>query len=108
MEVENRHGHKGPLHESNAMTTGDPTQVIGVLRDVLLAHMDNAETLPEYQVQSAVYIGRQSGRLISESDITSCHDVPGGLRLTMRSGHEYELTLNYCQEEPSAEGEGES
>ena len=73
------------------MTSGDPGQVLDVLRDVLLKHMQ--EGLPDYQVQSAVFIGKKSQRLISENDIIDTKDIPGGLRLTMRSGAEYDLIL---------------
>jgi hypothetical protein len=71
----------------------DASQVMDVLRDVLVQHMDHPQALDVYRVQSAVYIGRTSGRLISEQDIISGHDVPGGIRLTMRSGDEFDLTL---------------
>ena len=82
------------------MTTnrGDPGQVLDVLRDVLLQHIDNPDALPEYQVQSAVYIGAHSGRLMGDKDIIACRDSPGGLRLTMRSGHEYDLILKHSIE----------
>jgi hypothetical protein len=85
--------------------SGDPSQVLDVLRDVLLRHMDDPEALPVYRVQSAVLIGRRSGRLMSEDDVTSGHDIPNGLRLTMRSGDEYDLTLDWPKEE---EAEDES
>lgn len=71
----------------------DPAQVLGVLRDVLIAHMDSPMTMPDYRVQSAVYIGGRSGRLMSEADIISGHDIPSGLLLTMRDGSELRLTL---------------
>ena len=72
------------------MTNADPGQVLDVLRDVLLEHMQ--EGLPHYQVQSAVYIGKEGG-LLSEGDIGTGKDMPAGLRLTMRNGAEYDLIL---------------
>jgi hypothetical protein len=75
----------------------DPAQVLDVLRDVLVKHMDAPDALPDYQVQSAVFIGKHSGRLMSEDDVISGKDVPGGLRLTMRSGAEYDLTLTAAE-----------
>ena len=39
------------------MIAGDPGQVLDVLRNVLLEHMDLPDSLPDYQVQSTVYIG---------------------------------------------------
>jgi hypothetical protein len=72
----------------------DPSQVLYVLRDVLLKHMDSPDALPRYRVQSAVFIGRDSGRLMSHDDVVAGHDTPGGLRLTMRSGEEFDLTLS--------------
>jgi hypothetical protein len=44
-------------------------------------------------VESAVYIGKLSGRLLSERDLIDGGDVIGGLRLTMKSGAEYDLKL---------------
>ena len=76
---------------------GDPAQVLDVLRDVLVEHMDDPNALSDYRIQSAVWIGR-SGQLISDDDITSCRDIQRGLRLTMRSGHEYDLALDFAQE----------
>jgi hypothetical protein len=74
------------------MISADPSQVLDVLRDVLVTHMDDPKALAHYRIQSTVYIG-QTGRLMSEDDIISAYDVPIGLRLTMRSGAEYDLTL---------------
>jgi hypothetical protein len=85
------------------MSKGDPSQVLNVLRDVLVEHMDRPDSLDDYRIQSAVYIGRHSGRLMSEKDIISAHDVPNGLRLTMRSGEEYDLTLDFAREEEADE-----
>ncbi|CAN5888480.1 MAG: hypothetical protein H0W11_01745 [Gemmatimonadetes bacterium] len=67
----------------------DPSQVL----DVLLEHMRDEEGPAAYQVQSAVYIGKHSGRLISDDDILAARDVPGGLLLTMGDGSELRLTL---------------
>jgi len=75
---------------------GDPSQVIGTVRDVLLEHMQ--EGLDHYRVQSAVLIGKWSGRLMSEEQVASGDDVPHGLRLTMRSGAEYDLILRFAEE----------
>lgn len=72
---------------------GDPSQYIGVLRDLLLATGDNPDIGPWYQVQSAVYFGQHSGRLMTEEDTAAGRDMPGGLLLTMRDGSEYRLTL---------------
>jgi len=77
------------------MTNADPGQVIDVLRDVLLDHMQGdaeGKGLPHYRVQSAVYIGKEGG-LLSEGDIGTGKDMPAGLRLTMRNGAEYDLIL---------------
>jgi hypothetical protein len=80
------------------MSVGDPSQVLDVLRDVLVEHMDDNDSLPHYQIQSAVFIGG-TGRLIGEEQVLAGNDAPAGLRLTMRSGHEYDLTLrNSCSE----------
>lgn len=69
----------------------DPSQVLDVLRDVLLEHMNVG--LPVHRVLSAVYVGRRSGRLISDDDILAGRDAPGGLHLTMGDGSELRLTL---------------
>jgi hypothetical protein len=58
------------------MSDGDPVQVLVVLRDVLLAHMNDRHALPPYRVQSAV-------------------KKKGGLRLTMRSGYQYSGPANW-------------
>jgi len=84
------------------MSEDDIGQVLGVLRDVLVKHMDQAASVPEYRIQSAVFIGR-SGRLMSEKDSIATLDVPQGLRLTMRSGHEYDLLLNVARQDEIAE-----
>lgn len=76
--------------------TGDPAQVLDVLRQVLLEHMDNPEALPNYRVQSAVMIGKDSGRIITEEQIIDGRDVEGGLLLTMRDGSEYRLTFDFA------------
>ena len=78
------------------MIPGDAAQVLEVLRDVLIDGMDLYDSLPDFRVQSAVYIGKRSGRLISDENIIACDDAPHGLRLTMRSGCEYVLTLERC------------
>jgi hypothetical protein len=66
------------------------------MRDVLLEHM--TQGLYEYRIQSAVFIGHSSGRLISQNDIMDGHDSPGGLRITMQSGHEYDLTMTFAEQ----------
>ncbi len=68
----------------------DAAQVIDVLRDVLLEHMN--EGLPNYQVQSAVYTSQYTGRVIGEEEIID-GDSPNGLLITMRDGSEYRLTF---------------
>lgn len=71
----------------------DPAQVLDVLRDVLLTHMDDPDSLPHYRVQSAVYFELGSGRLLRDGDIIDgCY--PGGLILTMRNGSELRLLLS--------------
>ena len=57
---------------SEKIGKGDPEQVIDVLRDVLVKHMDETHSLPECRIQRAVYISRFSGRPISNDD--SAHD----------------------------------
>lgn len=74
----------------------DPGQVLNVMRDVLLEHMQ--EGLPQYQVQSAVFIVRGSGQIIGTEEVINGNASPSGLRLTMRSGDEYALSLDYCWE----------
>ncbi len=74
------------------MNSGDPGQVLDVLRDVLVEHMDREDSLPQYRIQSAVRIGN-SGRLMSNEDVSSGRDTLAGLRITMRSGDEYDLKL---------------
>jgi hypothetical protein len=81
--------------EHDPVGRGDPSQVLDALRGVLMAHMNKG--LPHYQVQSAVYIGQRSGRLMSDDDVIHGHDAIGGLRLTMQSGHEYDLTLTLAE-----------
>ena len=71
---------------------GNSSQVIPVLRDVLLEHMSGPDFGPWYQVQSAVYIG-YTGHLLKDEDIISGRDEPVGLLLTMADGTEYKLTL---------------
>jgi hypothetical protein len=80
------------------MNSGDPGQVLDVLRDVLIKHMDQPDSLNHYRIQSAVYIGH-SGRLISDDNIIAGNDSPAGLRLTMRSGAEYDLLLRFASQE---------
>jgi hypothetical protein len=70
---------------------GDPSQVLDVMRDVLWEHMKQG--LDDFVVESAVYIGKLSGRLLSERDLIDGGDFIGGLRLTMKSGAEYDLKL---------------
>jgi hypothetical protein len=85
------------------MNKGDPGQVLDVLKDVLALHMDHPEALDCFRVQSAVFIGH-SGRLISDDHIINGNDSPAGLRLTMRSGEEYDLMLaSACQGETEDE-----
>ena len=81
------------------MIPGDAAQVLEVLRDVLIDGMDQYDSLPDFRLQSAVYVGQRSGRLISDEQIIEGRDVPAGLRLTMRSGCEYVLTLERCHVE---------
>ena len=78
----------------------DAGQVIDVLRNVLLEHMN--EGLPHYQVQSAVYIDRYTGRVIGDQEIIAGAD-PYGLLLTMRDGSEYKLTFENAIAEPGLE-----
>jgi len=81
------------------MIPGDASQVLEVLRDVLIDGMDQYDSLPDFRVQSADYIGERSERserLISDENIIACNDAPNELRLTMRSGCEYVLTLERC------------
>jgi hypothetical protein len=82
--------------------SGDPGQVLDVLRDVLVEHMNQPDALPHFQIQSAVYIGH-SGRLMSEDNIINGNDVAAGLRLTMRSGDEYDLLLRFASQEEEAD-----
>ena len=71
----------------------DPAQVLDVLRDVLLEHMNDPEALPEYQVKQAVLVGGRTGRLITEEDVSRGHDVPAALLLIMGDGSEFHLRL---------------
>ncbi len=77
--------------------SGDPAQMLEIVRDALLEYTrKHAEVaLPDYQVQSAVIIG-QSGRLITEDNAKYGNDIPGGLRLTMHDGSEYDLILKHA------------
>jgi hypothetical protein len=85
------------------MSNGHAGQVLDVLRDVLIEHMDDPEALDHYRVQSAVFIGH-SGRLISDNDILRGADIPAGLRLTMRTGDEFDLMFgSACQAEEEDE-----
>lgn len=80
-----------------AMSTADAAQVLDVLREILIQHMDRPDSLSDFRVQSAVFIGAHSARLISDEQIIDGSDIPGGLRLTMRSGVEYDLMLAPCE-----------
>ncbi len=70
----------------------DAAQVLPVLRDVLVEHMNGPDFGPWYQVERAVYLDRHAGRVIGDEEIIA-GDVLGGLLLTMRDGSEYRLTL---------------
>jgi len=85
---------------------GDPAQVLDVLRDVLTQHMKAG--VPEFQIRRAIFIGRNSGRLIGEDQILSGSDVPCGLRLTMESGDEYDLILTPFAENVEGGNSGSS
>ena len=74
---------------------GDPAQVVDVIRDVLLENMQ--EGIDDFVVESAVYIGKNSGRLISGDAVIAGKDTVGGLRLTMKSGAEYDLKLQFAE-----------
>lgn len=71
----------------------DPAQVLQVLRDVLIEHMDSPDTLPSYRVSRVLQLGKTTGRIMSDEDIASGADIPGRLLLTMRDGSELRLTL---------------
>ena len=73
------------------MSDSDIAQIIAVLRDVLLTHMQ--EGLPDYCVQTAVYGGKNTGVLLSTDDISIGKDIPNSLQLTMQNGKEYRLYL---------------
>jgi hypothetical protein len=74
-------------------------QVLDVLRDELMKQPTPPDALPEYQVESAVFIGR-TGQLISTEQIIAGKDTPAGLRLTMKSGEEYDVMLRtVCDDE---------
>ena len=75
---------------------GDPGQVLDVMRDVLLEHMDKSGYVDSYRPQTIVTTGKRSGRIITRDDVISCRDVPGGLLITMRDGSEYRLTLEFA------------
>jgi hypothetical protein len=65
-------------------------QVPDVMRDVLANNM--TQGIPEFSVRRAILVGK-SGRLIGENQILDGSGQPAGIRLTMESGDEYELTL---------------
>lgn len=71
----------------------DASQVLDVLRDVLVEHMDDDDALPHYRVEAAVMIGKRSGRPITEDNVIDGSDAPDGILLTMRNGAQYRLTL---------------
>lgn len=93
---------RGPMTDQDGCG-GSPEQVIEVLRDVLLEHMDSPNALPHFRVQSAVMLGRSSGRPTSGPEMFTSEDgatiitgeQTGGLRLTMRNGSEYDLWLDF-------------
>jgi hypothetical protein len=70
------------------VVAGTASQVIGVLRDVLLEHMNDPEALAEYRVQRAMYFD-EYGNLFGDS----LDGVAVGLMLTMLDGSELRLTL---------------
>jgi hypothetical protein len=72
---------------------GVPSQVMDVLRDVLVELMDAPDSHPHDRIMRAMYIGRNSGQILSGEDILAGRDTPSGLRLLMRSGAEYDLLL---------------
>jgi hypothetical protein len=78
---------------------GNTSQILHVLRHVLAKNMDSSTFVAELRVQSVSYIGRNSGQPVSDSDINNGRDTVGGLRLTMRSGDEYDLTLSEVVED---------
>lgn len=70
----------------------DAAQVLDIMRDALLHGMDDPQAVDEFRIQRAMFVGK-SGRLIGDNQITGGNDVAAGLRLTMRSGDEYDLSL---------------
>lgn len=50
-----------PRPEGMQMSKGDPGQVLDVVRDVLIEHMDGPDALPHDRIQSAVDIGQTMG-----------------------------------------------
>ena len=83
---------------------GDASQVLDVLRDVLLAHMNAQDSLPAYRVRRAIFVG-QSGRLLGNSQLIDGSDTIAGLRLTMESGDEFDLMLSPTTTQPGADGD---
>lgn len=70
-------------------------QVLDAFLSVLQRFAEEEPGAPSpYRIQSAVRIGKRSGRPISEDkEIISGADVEGGLWLTMHDGTELLLTL---------------
>jgi hypothetical protein len=71
----------------------EPADVLDMMRDVLTEFMDDPQGFPEFRVESARFIGRHSGRIISDEDVRGGRDLPGGMHLVMRDGAEYLLFL---------------
>ena len=76
---------------------GDPQQVLDVLRDVMLEHMDSDGFGPWFRPQTAVLVGKYSGT--HASALPAMEDgapEPLVLLVTMRDGSEYRLTLDWA------------
>jgi len=69
----------------------DPRSGYGLLRDVLPEHMKGCRSIR--YIRRSIPGGTPSG-LLADDGIRSGGDTPGGLRLTMADGSEYNLMLD--------------
>lgn len=83
--------------EGNRKKITHELQVLQRIRYILHEYMDSSSSELIYQIQRTAWIGRHSGQLIGREPIVA--DVPGGIRITMRSGDEYDLTLTPVESE---------
>lgn len=68
-------------------------QVLDVIREILLEHMDSPQALQEYRIEDVLQIDRETGAPIDDASVIAGRACPGALRLMMRDGSVLRLSL---------------